>query len=232
MGTQPLAGRIARVAAATMIGSAIEAFDFLAYGTAAAIVFNKLFFPTIDATAGTIAAFGAFAAGFFARPVGGLIFGHFGDRLGRKAMLTLSLVLMGTATVLIGALPTYAVAGIWAPVLLVILRVVQGLSFGGELAGAMLMAVEHAPAGRKSLFGSLPQGGTPMGLLLSTGAFALAGKLPDDEFLSWGWRLPFLASAILILVGVFIRLRVEESRTGRRRFLPGMYFSNIGARFS
>jgi MFS transporter, MHS family, shikimate and dehydroshikimate transport protein len=211
MGTQPLAGRIARVAAATMIGSAIEAFDFLAYGTAAAIVFNKLFFPTIDATAGTIAAFGAFAAGFFARPVGGLIFGHFGDRLGRKAMLTLSLVLMGTATVLIGALPTYAVAGIWAPVLLVILRVVQGLSFGGELAGAMLMAVEHAPAGRKSLFGSLPQGGTPMGLLLSTGAFALAGKLPDDEFLSWGWRLPFLASAILILVGVFIRLRVEES---------------------
>ena len=208
---QPLVGRIVRVAAATMIGSAIEAFDFLAYGTAAAIVFNKLFFPTIDAKAGTVAAFGAFASGFFARPVGGLIFGHFGDRLGRKAMLTLSLVLMGTATVLIGALPTYAVAGIWAPVLLVILRVVQGLSFGGELAGAMLMAVEHAPPGRKAFFGSLPQGGTPIGLLLSTGAFALAGKLPEDDFMSWGWRLPFLASAILILVGVFIRLRVEES---------------------
>jgi MHS family shikimate/dehydroshikimate transporter-like MFS transporter len=194
-----------------MIGSAIEAFDFLAYGTAAAIVFNKLFFPTIDATAGTVAAFGAFASGFFARPIGGLIFGHFGDRLGRKAMLTLSLVLMGTATVLIGALPTYAVSGIWAPVLLVTLRVAQGLSFGGELAGAMLMAVEHAPPGRKSFFGSLPQGGTPVGLLLSTGAFALAGKLPEDDFMSWGWRLPFLASAVLILVGIFIRLGVAES---------------------
>jgi MFS transporter, MHS family, shikimate and dehydroshikimate transport protein len=204
-------GRLTRVAAATMVGTAIEAFDFLAYGTAAALVFNKLYFPTIDPTAGTLAAFGAFASGLFARPVGGVIFGHFGDRLGRKTMLTLSLVLMGLATVLIGVLPTYAQAGIWSPILLVALRIVQGLSFGGELAGAMLMAIEHAPSGRKSLFGSLPQGGAPFGLLLSTGAFALVNTLPEASFLSWGWRLPFLASSILIVVGVFIRLRVDES---------------------
>jgi MFS transporter, MHS family, shikimate and dehydroshikimate transport protein len=203
--------RLTRVAIATMVGSAIEAFDFLAYGTAAALVFNKLFFPTVDGTAGTLAAFGAFASGFFARPIGGLIFGHYGDRLGRKVMLTLSLLLMGVATVLIGLLPTYTTAGIWAPVFLVALRVAQGLSFGGELAGAMLMAVEHAPAGRKSLLGSLPQVGTPIGLLLSTGAFALAATLPNEQFLSWGWRVPFLASSVLILVGLFIRLRVDES---------------------
>lgn len=201
-----------KVAAATMVGSAIEAFDFLAYGTAAALVFNKLFFPSVDGATGTLAAFGAFATGFFARPIGGVIFGHYGDRLGRKAMLTLSLVLMGVATVLIGLLPTYASAGIWAPIALVTLRVLQGLSFGGELAGAMLMAVEHAPAGRKSFFGSLPQGGTPIGLLLSTGAFAATSTmLPEADFLSWGWRLPFLASAILIVVGLFIRLSVAES---------------------
>jgi MFS transporter, MHS family, shikimate and dehydroshikimate transport protein len=158
-----------------------------------------------------LASFGAFASGLFARPIGGVIFGHFGDRLGRKTMLTLSLVLMGLATVLIGALRTYAQAGIWSPVLLVALRIVQGLSFGGELAGAMLMAIEHAPSRRKSLFGSLPQGGAPFGLLLSTGAFALANTLPEASFLSWGWRLPFLASSIGIVVGVFIRLRVAES---------------------
>jgi MFS transporter, MHS family, shikimate and dehydroshikimate transport protein len=209
-------GRLVRVAAATMVGTAIEAFDFLAYGTAAALVFNKLYFPTVDPTAGTLAAFGAFASGLFARPIGGVIFGHLGDRLGRKTMLTLSLVLMGFATVLIGALPTYAQAGIWSPILLVALLIVQGLSFGGELAGAMLMAIEHAPSGRKSLFGSLPQGGAPFGLLLSTGAFALVNTLPEASFLSWGWRLPFLASSILIVVGVFIRLRVDEGWLGDR----------------
>jgi len=202
---------LTRVALATIVGSAIEAFDFLAYGTAAALIFNKLFFPNFDPNVGTLVAFGSFAAGFFARPVGGLIFGHFGDRLGRKVMLTLSLVLMGAATVLIGCLPTYENIGIWAAVLLIVLRIAQGISFGGELAGAMLMAVEHAPAGRKSFFGSLPQGGTPVGLLLSTGAFALATQLPEQDFLSWGWRLPFLASAILVAVGIFIRLRVAES---------------------
>jgi MFS transporter, MHS family, shikimate and dehydroshikimate transport protein len=203
--------RLTRVAVATMVGSAIEAFDFLSYGTATALVFNKLFFPTFDPTVGTLAMFGAFAAGYFVRPIGGIIFGHFGDRLGRKAMLTVSLIVMGTATVLIGCLPTYAEIGIWAAVLLTLLRVTQGLSFGGELAGAMLMAVEHAPAKRKSFFGSLPQAGTPIGMLLSTLAFALVSQLPEEDFLSWGWRLPFLGSAILVVVGVFIRLSVAES---------------------
>ncbi len=204
-------GRLARVAAATMVGSAIEAFDFLGYGTAAALIFNKLFFPTFDPTVGALAVFGSFAAGFFVRPIGGIIFGHFGDRLGRKTMLTASLILMGGATVLIGCLPTYAEIGMWAAVLLTLLRIVQGLSFGGELAGAMLMAVEHAPKQRKSFFGSLPQAGTPIGMLLSTFAFALVSQLPEQEFQSWGWRLPFLGSAILVAVGVFIRLGVAES---------------------
>lgn len=204
-------GRLTRVALATMIGSAIEAFDFLGYGTAAALVFNKLFFPTFDPTVGALAVFGSFAAGFFVRPIGGIIFGHFGDRLGRKAMLTASLIMMGGATVLIGCLPTYAEIGIWAAVLLTLLRIVQGLSFGGELAGAMLMAVEHAPTQRKSFFGSLPQAGTPIGMLLSTLAFALVSQLPEQDFQSWGWRLPFLGSAILVVVGVFIRLSVAES---------------------
>lgn len=221
-GASKSASMLTRVALATMVGSAIEAFDFLAYGTAAALIFNKLFFPTFDPTVGTLAAFGSFAAGFFARPVGGAIFGHFGDRFGRKTMLTASLVLMGGATVLIGCLPTYADIGIWAAVLLTVLRIVQGLSFGGELAGAMLMAVEHAPANRKSFFGSLPQGGTPIGLLLSTGTFALATQLPEQAFFSWGWRLPFLASAVLVVVGVFIRLRVAESPEFARVKMDGV----------
>lgn len=209
----PPAGKknLTRVAAATTIGSAIEAFDFLAYGTASALVFNKLFFPTFDPTVGTLAAFGAFASGLFARPIGGLIFGHYGDRIGRKSMLTLSLLLMGLCTVLIGFLPTYESIGVWAAVLLILLRVGQGLSFGGELGGAMLMAVEHAPPKWRSFFGSLPQAGTPVGLLLSSGAFALASTLPESAFMSWGWRLPFLASAILVAVGIFIRLKVAES---------------------
>lgn len=220
-GASDRASMLTRVALATMIGSAIEAFDFLAYGTAAALIFNKLFFPTFDPTVGTLAAFGSFAVGFFARPIGGAIFGHFGDRIGRKQMLTATLVLMGGSTVLIGCLPTYADIGIWAAVLLTVLRVAQGLSFGGELAGAMLMAVEHAPTGRKSFFGSLPQGGTPFGLLLSTGAFALASQLPEAEFLRWGWRLPFLASAALVIVGIFIRLRIAESPEFARKKTAG-----------
>lgn len=200
-----------KVGAATMVGTAIEGFDFLAYGTAAALVFNKLFFPHFDPTTGTLAAFGTFASGMLARPLGGIFFGHFGDRLGRKSMLTLSLLMMGICTVLIGLLPTYESIGMWAAVLLVLLRVGQGLSFGGELGGAMLMAVEHAPPKWKSLVGSMPQMGAPIGVLLSSGAFALVTQLPEDAFLSWGWRLPFLASAILVVLGVFIRTRVEES---------------------
>jgi MHS family shikimate/dehydroshikimate transporter-like MFS transporter len=200
-----------KVALATMIGGAIEAFDFLAYGTATAVVFNKLFFPTFNATAGQLAAFGAFAAGFFARPVGGLIFGHFGDRLGRKKMLMIGLILMGIATVAIGLLPTYASIGLAAPVLLIVLRIAQGISFGGEYAGGMLMMVEHAPVSRRSFFGSLPQCAAPVGLMLSSGGFALVSLLPEDAFLSWGWRLPFLASVAMFALGVYIRRDVEES---------------------
>lgn len=202
---------LARVAVATIVGTAIEAFDFLAYGTAAALVFNKLFFPNFDPTTGTLAAFGAFASGMLARPIGGILFGHFGDRVGRKAMLTLSLFMMGICTVLIGLLPTYDSVGVWAAVFLVVLRIGQGLSFGGELGGAMLMAVEHAPPKWKSLFGSLPLIGSPIGILLSVGAFAVVTKLPESDFLSWGWRLPFLASALLIVVGIYIRRGVDES---------------------
>lgn len=200
-----------KIGAATMVGTAIEAFDFLAYGTAAALVFNKLFFPNFDPAVGTLAAFGTFASGMLARPMGGIVFGHYGDRLGRKSMLTLSLLLMGICTVLIGLLPTYEAIGMWAAVLLVLLRIGQGLSFGGELGGAMLMAVEHAPPKWKSLVGSMPQMGAPIGVLLSSGAFALVTQLPEASFLSWGWRLPFLASAVLIVLGVFIRMKVEES---------------------
>ncbi|MDH6594893.1 MHS family shikimate/dehydroshikimate transporter-like MFS transporter [Variovorax sp. TBS-050B] len=216
---RPAAGTVAavrphsvwKVGAATMAGTAIEGFDFLAYGTAAALVFNRLFFPNFDPVTGTLAAFGTFASGMLARPIGGLVFGHYGDRLGRKAMLTLSLLLMGICTVLIGLLPTYESIGLWAAVLLVLLRIGQGLSFGGELGGAMLMAVEHAPPRWRSLVGSMPQMGAPIGVLLSSGAFALVTRLPEDAFLSWGWRLPFLASALLIVLGIFIRTRLGES---------------------
>lgn len=207
----PAERRMFRVAAASMAGTAIEAFDFLAYGTASALVFNKLFFPSLDAATGTLAAFGAFAAGLFARPIGGILFGHFGDRVGRKSILIMSLVLMGVCTTLIGLLPTYADIGIWAAVLLVTLRIGQGVSFGGEMGGAVLMAVEHAPPHAKSFYGSLPQAGAPIGILLSTGAFALVNLLPNESFMQWGWRIPFLASAALIVVGVFIRMNVEES---------------------
>jgi MHS family shikimate/dehydroshikimate transporter-like MFS transporter len=204
-------GRMTRVTLATMIGGAIEAFDFLAYGTATALVFNKLFFPTFDATTGQLAAFGAFAAGFFARPLGGVIFGHYGDRLGRKKMLMLGLVLMGVATVAIGLLPTYSSIGIAAPILLVALRIGQGISLGGELAGGMLMMVEHAPPGKGSFFGSLSQAASPIGLMLSTGAFAAASLLSEQDFLSWGWRVPFLASVVMFALGAYIRSGVEES---------------------
>lgn len=202
---------LTRVAIATMAGTAIEGFDFLAYGTAAALVFNKLFFPTFDPVTGTLAAFGAFASGLFARPIGGVIFGHFGDRLGRKSMLIASLALMGVCTALIGLLPTYESIGVWAAVLLVLLRIAQGISFGGELGGAMLMAVEHAPVDRKSFFGSLPQAGAPIGILLSSGAFAVMNLLPNASFMSWGWRIPFLASAVLVVLGIFIRMKVQET---------------------
>jgi len=200
-----------RVILASFIGTTIEWYDFFLYGTAAALVFNKLFFPTIEPHAGTMAAFATYAVGFFARPFGGVIFGHFGDRLGRKSMLVTTLMMMGVATALIGVLPTYEQAGLLAPVLLVLLRFVQGLGVGGEWGGAVLMAVEHGHAGRRGMQASWVQAGVPVGLLLATAAFHLCSSMPGAAFLSWGWRVPFLLGMLLMGVGLFIRLHVLES---------------------
>jgi metabolite-proton symporter len=202
---------IRRVAAASFIGTTIEWYDFFLYGTATALVFNKLYFPTFEPWAGTLAAFGTYAVGFAARPLGGIVCGHYGDRIGRKSMLVLTLLVMGVATFLIGLLPTYATIGVWAPVLLILLRIAQGFAVGGEWGGAVLMAVEHSPKGRKGFYGSWPQMGVPAGLLLSAGAFRLVSRLPEDQFLAWGWRVTFLASLALVAVGLFIRLSVEET---------------------
>src|SRR4029079_17313518 len=183
---------VRRVVLASFIGTAIEWDDFFLYGTAAALVFNRLFFPTLDPFAGTMASFATYAVGFFARPVGGVVFGHFGDRMGRKSMLVTTLMLMGTATFLIGVLPTYDQIGVAAPVLLVVLRFVQGFGVGGEWGGAVLMAVEHGHRGRRGLYGSWVQAGVPAGLLLATAIFNLFSLLPEESFLRWGWRVPFL----------------------------------------
>ena len=202
---------VRRVVLASFIGTTIEWYDFFLYGTAAALVFNKLFFPNIEPLAGTMAAFATYAVGFFARPLGGIIFGHFGDKLGRKSMLVTTLMIMGTATFLIGVLPTHAQAGMLAPALLVTLRFVQGLGVGGEWGGAVLMAVEHGAAGKRGLQASWVQAGVPVGLLLATGVFNLFSSLPEDQFLAWGWRVPFLLGILLTAVGLFIRLAIVES---------------------
>ena len=202
---------VARVVLASFIGTTIEWYDFFLYGTAAALVFNKLFFPTFDPWTGTMASFGTYAVGFFARPVGGVIFGHFGDRIGRKSMLVTTLMLMGVATFCIGLLPTYNQIGVAAPLLLVLLRFVQGFGVGGEWGGAVLMAVEHGHRGRRGLYGSWVQAGVPAGLLLATAVFSLFSRLPDESFLTWGWRVPFLLGIVLLVVGLFIRLQVLES---------------------
>ncbi|TNC29466.1 MFS transporter [Amycolatopsis alkalitolerans] len=202
---------VGRIAFASFIGTVIEFFDFFIFSTAAALVFNKIFFPSLDPLAGTLAAFATFAVAFVAKPLGGVIFGHFGDRLGRKAMLVLSLVMMGTGTAMVGLLPTYAQIGIWAPLLLVVSRVLQGVAIGGEWSGAVLMAVEHAPPGRRAFYSSWPQRGVPAGLVLATVSFYLVGLLPQSAMMSWGWRIPFLASAVLVILGLYIRLKVTES---------------------
>jgi metabolite-proton symporter len=199
------------VAVASFIGTTIEWYDFFLYGTAAALVFNRLFFPTFDPLMGTLAAFGTYAVGFFARPVGGIVIGHYGDKIGRKSMLVLTLVVMGVATFLIGLLPTYEQIGPWAAVGLVLLRVAQGFGVGGEWGGAVLMAVEHAPPGTRGYYGSWPQIGVPAGLVISTGVFAVFSRLPEEQFLSWGWRVPFLLSALLVIVGLMIRVRILET---------------------
>ncbi len=194
-----------------MLGTAIEWYDFFLYGTAAALVFNRLFFPTLDPLSGTMAAFASYAVGFFARPIGGIIFGHFGDKIGRKSMLVTTLVMMGVATFLVGLLPTYDQIGLWAPGILVGLRIIQGLAVGGEWGGAVLMVAEHSDERRRGFFVSWVQVGVPVGLLAATGVFNLFSYLPDEAFLSWGWRIPFLFGIVLTGLGFFIRLRVMES---------------------
>lgn len=200
-----------RIIWSSVIGTAVEWYDFLIYAAASALVFNKLFFPSLDPAIGTIAAFGTYAVGFFARPLGGVIFGHFGDRVGRKAMLAATIVLMGLGTFLIGLLPTYEQIGIAAPILLVLLRFLQGIGIGGEWAGAVLMVVENAPVKRRGLMGSIVQIGNPIGNLAAVGVFALVAQLPEPEFMSWGWRLPFLVSIVLVAVGMYIRLSLHET---------------------
>ena len=201
---------IRKVAMASFIGTTIEWYDFFLYGTASALIFGRLFFPNYDPLTGTLASFGTYAVGFAARPIGGIVCGHFGDRVGRKSMLILTLLIMGVATFLIGLLPTYHQIGIWAPILLVLLRLAQGFGVGGEWGGAVLMAVEHAPKGKRGFYGSWPQIGVPAGLLLSTIVFGQLSKLPEEALLGWGWRLAFLLSILLVGVGLFIRLAVVE----------------------
>lgn len=209
----PSHGEIKKVAFASFVGTAIEWYDFFLYGTAAALVFPALFFPDYSETAGVLLSFSTYAVGFAARPLGGIVFGHFGDRIGRKSMLVLSLLIMGVATALIGFLPTFAQIGILAPILLVSLRFMQGIGVGGEWGGAVLMAVEHAPPGKRGFYGSWPQMGVPAGLLIANLVFiATSTTLPA----SWGWRVPFLFSILLVGVGLFIRLKLMESPAFRK----------------
>lgn len=211
--TQPMVATrtIGSVAFAGTIGTIIEWYDFLIYGTAAALVFNTVFFPNVDPLTGTLAALGSYAVGFLARPLGGALFGHFGDRIGRKSMLMLTMMVMGLGTFLIGVLPTYGQVGLWAPALLILLRFIQGIGLGGEWGGASLIVIEHAPANRRGLYGSLVQVGFPMGLVCSSGVFALVTMMPDADFRAWGWRIPFLVSIVLVALGAFIRARVPET---------------------
>ena len=241
--------QLRQVIFASFIGTTIEWYDFFLYGTAAALVFNRLFFPTLDPLAGTLSAYGTFAVGFVARPLGGAVFGHYGDRLGRKMVLVWSLVIMGVSTALIGLIPTYDRIGVWAPILLVVLRFLQGFGVGGEWGGAVLLAVEHSGGRRRGFHGSWPQMGVPGGLLLATSVFgALSSALPEGAFLAWGWRIPFLLSVVLIGVGLFVRLRIletpafekvkEDRRESRRPLLdvfrehPREVLIGIGMRFA
>ncbi|MHC1558997.1 MFS transporter [Actinomycetospora sp. C-140] len=208
----PTAKETRRVAAATLIGTSIEWFDFFVYGAAAALVFGKLFFPSSNPLTGTLLALATFGVGFVARPFGGVIFAHFGDRIGRKSMLVLSVVMMGGGTFLVGLLPTYQTIGILAPILLVLLRIVQGIGLGGEWGAAATMAVEYAPPQRRGFFGSFPQTGVPAGMLVANlSLLVISAVVSNEAFLAWGWRIPFLASIVLVVVGIVIRLRVAES---------------------
>lgn len=210
-----------RVLLASLIGSSIEWFDYFLYGTVAALVFNQLFFPAEDPTVGTMLAFASFALSFFIRPFGGIIFSHIGDKIGRKQTLVLTLSLMGGATVLMGLLPTYQAIGVAAPILMVLLRLVQGLGIGGEWGGAMLLAVEYAPKEQRGFFGSVPQMGVTIGMLLATLALTIMSMLPEEQFLSWGWRVPFVLSAVLVFVGLWIRKGIDETPSFKKNQAEG-----------
>jgi metabolite-proton symporter len=208
----PAPSSVRKVIVASLIGTSLEWYDFFIYGTAAALVFNKIFFPSFEPLVGTLLAFATYAVGFIARPLGGLIFGHYGDRIGRKNVLVVTLLLMGIATFAIGLLPTYARIGVWAPILLVALRFLQGLGLGGEWGGAVLMTMESGDPNRRGFNASWPQVGVPLGLLLANGVLSLMGVLTNEPaFLSWGWRVPFLLSGVLVVVGLWIRLTIAES---------------------
>lgn len=201
-----------RAVFSSFVGTTIEWYDFFLYGTAAALIFGPQFFPALSPLAGTIASFATFAVGFIARPIGAAVMGYFGDRVGRKSVLVFCLILMGAATILIGLLPNYATIGVWAPILLVALRFIQGIGVGGEWGGAALMSVEHAPKGRRGLYGAFPNMGMPAGMIIANLAFlATSTAFSPEQFQNWGWRIPFVASFVLIIVGLYIRLGVEES---------------------
>lgn len=204
-------GEVRRVAVSSYLGNTIEYYDFILYASAAALIFGPLFFSNLSPAVGVIASFATFATGYVARPLGALVFGHMGDRIGRKSTLLWTMTLMGLASGLIGVLPTYSQIGVTAPVLLVVLRLVQGFAVGGEWGGAALMTAEHAPPGRRGLITSFAQAGIPSGGLLSTLAMAAVALMPRDQLLTWGWRLPFLASFLLLVVGLYVRLRISES---------------------
>jgi metabolite-proton symporter len=252
----PQPTNIVMVVAASMAGTTVEWYDFFLYGVAAAVVFPKVFFPSDDPAAGTLASLATFAIGFLARPVGGLVFGHFGDKIGRKKLLVLSLVMMGVATFAIGLLPSYATIGFAAPLLLVLLRLIQGFALGGEWGGAVLIVSEHGDPARRGYWASWPQAGVPFGQLIANGMlFLLAAVQSEQDFQSWGWRIPFLASAVLVLIGLYVRLAVEESPVFREaqaraaeraaagdqdrmpildvfRYYPREVFTAMGARFA
>ena len=200
-----------KVLIASLTGSAIEWFDYFLYGTAAALVFNKIFFPMVDPVIGLILSYLSFSLTFFIRPIGGVLFAHIGDRIGRKKTLVLTLSLMGGATVMIGLLPTYDMIGMWAPALLILMRVIQGMGIGGEWGGALLLAYEYAPEKRKGFFGSIPQAGVTIGMLMATFIVSLMTLFSEEDFLSWGWRIPFLLSSVLVLLGLWIRKDIDET---------------------
>lgn len=242
------ASAVRRVVMASLIGATIEWYDFFLYGVVAGIVFNKLYFPNADPLISIMLAYGTFAVGFLSRPLGGVIFGHFGDKLGRKTMLVMTLMIMGVATVLIGLLPTYEQIGIWAPLLLLLLRVLQGIGLGGEWGGAVLMAFEYAPKEKRGLYASIPQIGLAIGLCMASGVVALLSSiLTDAQFLSWGWRAAFVLSILLVAIGMYIRLNVMETpeftkvkKSGQQVKLPikevitkypGNVLAGMGARY-